>query len=266
MDAGHGGPPVSESPAAKKQKQARGPKGNTEAAPARAQTSKDRAKQDAGPGTEGPASSLAPDPGDIRSILGKTVGAFRFTAKQHYYPSGGSFGGWEASCPHHRKNESSGCRKWIPVRGPNLSDRATAAAVALDWCAKADVFSRQREHLSYLADWNAVPEAPITRKLPIFSREKPTGIRTDAELDAPEPAPAAPTAKAKANAKVKAKAKAKSQAKTKAEGKTKAKAGQAKTRLRCNRNSSSSSPSDSSDSSSDSSDDSDSSSHSSSDS
>ena len=54
---------------------------------------------------EKPGARNAPpgETADPKEVLGKTVGPFRFTSKQHYYKSGGQYGGWEAACPFHKK-------------------------------------------------------------------------------------------------------------------------------------------------------------------
>ena len=109
-----------------------------------------------------------------RDIIGRTVGPFRFTAKQPSQKSGGRFGGWEVFCPFHRKNYKSGCRKWFGLCGPTLKDKQECAAAALEWCAAAHQFDRQWLHLAYQVDYAAAAPASVTRRLPIFMEDAPT--------------------------------------------------------------------------------------------
>ena len=61
---------------------------------------------------------------------GKT---FRITPKQGDPSSGsGEFGGYQANCPFHAKNQSSGCRKYSPLAGP-LERHRREALIKLYW-------------------------------------------------------------------------------------------------------------------------------------
>ncbi|MCP4245122.1 MAG: hypothetical protein GY772_31670, partial [bacterium] len=151
---------------------------------------------------------------DIRVLQGQTLGPFRVTPKQGQGRAAGpcgDYGGWEATCPFHRKNASSGCRKWFRVQGPTLEDRARAANAAMQWCSVAKDFDRQRWHLAYTPDQMSAPAARSTRALPIFREARPARrVMTDVELDfsaAPETAPARHVAEGRAKAGAKAKAK-----------------------------------------------------------
>jgi hypothetical protein len=125
----------------------------------------------------------AQDATDATEVLSRTVGPFRFTSKQSYYKSGGLFGGWEASCPYHRKNNQTGCRKWFGISGPTFAERRSAAAAAMLWCSKAKLFDRQRLHLAYQPDYNSAPDAAQMRMLPIFKEARPKSCPTDEDLD-----------------------------------------------------------------------------------
>ncbi len=157
---------------------------------------------------------------DIAILAGRRVGPFRFTAKQSVSvrgTSGGKYGGWEAECPFHRKNATSGCRKWFGVRGPTLLDRSMAANAAMLWCSVARDFPRQCWHLAYAPDQASAPPAATTRALPIFHEGPPaTRAMTDVELDAEDGQ--LPRTRARAGARTKT---AKGRA---AQGKAKAKA------------------------------------------
>lgn len=132
-------------------------------------------RADANPAAEGAT--------DVTEVLSRTVGPFRFTSKQAYYKSGGQFGGWEASCPYHRKNNQTGCRKWFGISGPTFAERRSAAAAAMLWCSKARLFDRQCLHLAYQPDYNSAPDATQTRMLPIFKEARPKSCPTDEDLD-----------------------------------------------------------------------------------
>ena len=70
-------------------------------------------------------------------------GAFRFTPKGS--PNTEGFG-WEASCPFHRKNDSTGCKKSLSVAVAGSSDRAIHAFQY--WCTAALDVDRQWKHLN----------------------------------------------------------------------------------------------------------------------
>ena len=147
---------------------------------------------------------------DPKEVLGKTVGPFRFTSKQHYYKSGGQYGGWEAACPFHKKNDKTSCRKWFGIAGPERTDRKAAAAAAMLWCSRARQFERQRLHIAFQPDFASAPDAGLTRLLPIFKEARPGNCASDEDLDsaqagltdlAPDGASLASLAKSSAKAK-----------------------------------------------------------------
>lgn len=161
-------------------------------------------------GKQGPTNATTGETEDPKEVLGKTVGPFRFTSKQHFYKSGGQYGGWEAACPFHKKNDKTLCRKWFGIAGPTHADRKSAAAAAMLWCSRARQFERQRLHIAFQPDFASAPDAGLTRLLPIFKEARPRNCTSDEDLDsaqtaltdlAPDGAPLASLAKSKAKAK-----------------------------------------------------------------
>jgi hypothetical protein len=185
-------------------------------------------------GAGGSAPSIAPVPVTVEvlvKLLGKRRGPFRFTPKQaQNYKSGGQFGGWEAGCPYHKKNEKTGCRKWFGIKGTEQVHRVQAAAAALEWCACARDFNRQREHNSWMPSYSGAPLAAATMRLPIF-QEDAIRCHTDVVLDEAEANGTAlpemqvdrrkqPKAKAQAKAKAEAAEPPRKRPKAKAKGKS----------------------------------------------
>lgn len=120
----------------------------------------------------------------LGDIIARAMGPFRFTPKQITQKSGGKYGGWEVACPFHRKNRTSGCRKWFGLCGPTLRDKQECVAAALEWCAAARQFSRQWQHIAYQVDYKAAAPVEVTRKNSIFSEKPPAKRCTpDSELD-----------------------------------------------------------------------------------
>ena len=129
-------------------------------------------------------------------------GVFRITPKQP--GKGRPHGGYEASCPFHKKSASTGCKKYLQLRDGSAAEKAKALLALKGWCNTARDYDRQWKHLAHFTSIDAAPsqdvvDAGIIREGPT---EKPPA---DDELDAT----AAARAKAKAKAKTKAKAKAK---------------------------------------------------------
>ena len=156
----------------------------------------------------------------VRRLLSSSRwGVFRITPKQPKSKGGGTYGGYEGTCPFHKKNELTSCKKFCGIRGPEESDRDLAFRQVLYWCCQARDFSRQRDHLR--ATLHPTPAMPI-----LISRridDPPAGeVKNDDELDAEDEAAvrranraAGSRAKAKAS-KAKAKPKAKVAAKAEA--------------------------------------------------
>ena len=107
-------------------------------------------------------------------------GAFRFTPKGS--PNTEGFG-WEASCPFHRKNDSTGCKKSLSVAVAGSSDRAIHALKY--WCTAALDVDRQWKHLNAVDIHGELPgEALIEAKI-IHADAKPSvHVVPDSQLDA----------------------------------------------------------------------------------
>lgn len=58
-----------------------------------------------------------------------------------------SYGAFEGTCPFHRKNSTTGCKKIQVIRGPTLQDREDALLRTKFWCALAFTVKRQHEHV-----------------------------------------------------------------------------------------------------------------------
>ena len=69
-----------------------------------------------------------------------------------------------------KKNDKTSCRKWFGIAGPERTDRKAAAAAAMLWCSRARQFERQRLHIAFQPDFASVPDAGLTRLLPISKR------------------------------------------------------------------------------------------------
>lgn len=129
--------------------------------------------------------------------LGKPAawGPFKLTVKQ---PAGGRpFGGVEASCPFHRRNAKTGCKKYLQLRSDSQDEFQSCVRSLKAWCNAATMYSRQRDHLSHFV---SISTAPIQEVLDAGFIEhgpadRPAG---DDELDAAEGLLAAPKAKPKA--------------------------------------------------------------------
>ena len=50
-------------------------------------------------------------------------GVFRITPKQPGSKGGGLYGGYEGTCCFHRKNDKTGCKKYVSIKGPEEADR-----------------------------------------------------------------------------------------------------------------------------------------------
>ena len=129
---------------------------------------------------EGPGPSSASS--DIVGALHSTGwGAFNFTAR----PAGtygGNYGAFEVQCPFHRKNDRTGCAKFIRIEGPNADDKQKAIHRAIWWCSQYDKFTLQREHMGFAALGDPPPLAELQPLMPL-ERPARRSIRTDIEID-----------------------------------------------------------------------------------
>ena len=58
-----------------------------------------------------------------------------------------SYGAFEGTCPFHRKNSTTGCKKIQVIRGPTLQDREDALLRTKFWCALAFTVKHQYQHV-----------------------------------------------------------------------------------------------------------------------
>eukprot|EP00971_Amphidinium_carterae_P351659 6492213-Amphidinium_carterae.3 len=80
---------------------------------------------------------------------GGTFGdVFKLTPKQGGTPGGGVFGGYEAECPFHRKNETTGCKKWSACRDASQQARKDSLVRLHLWCLAHSTCTLQREHVA----------------------------------------------------------------------------------------------------------------------
>jgi hypothetical protein len=108
-------------------------------------------------------------------------GCFRMTAKQ---PGGfgGRFGGYQARCPFHRKNDKTDCKRFLMLRDDSRAERLLTLRRLIWWCSIAPFCDRQRDHLVQALPYESVPSYDHLRATIIT--EKPTRAQTDQELDA----------------------------------------------------------------------------------
>lgn len=163
------------------------------------------------PDSDGAEADQAPSSDSDIPRLGKPAawGPFKLTVKQPSSAAGRAFGGIEASCPFHRKNEKTGCKKYLQLRSDQPDEFSKCLRSLKMWCNSAASYERQRDHLAHHISIDAAPpdailEAGLIEDGP---SERPT---PDNVLDAAagiEPA-AKPKAKGKARAKAAGKPKA----------------------------------------------------------
>ena len=130
-------------------------------------------------------------------------GAFSFSLKQPKGTASSSsrFGAYECTCPFHRKNDVTGCKKLFSLAGADSKSKQEALARARFWATQARNFNRQRDHM-FMATVDPVPSLQELEQLCILEKPSRYVIRSDVELDA---ALAKPKSKSKAKAKAKAK-------------------------------------------------------------
>ena len=132
-----------------------------------------------------------------RMLASSRWGVFRITPKQPGSKGGGTYGGFEGTCCFHRKNDVTGCKKYVAIKGPDEADKDKAFRQVLFWCSQAKEVSRQSEHLKVPLD--PVPLMPV-----LLAREitqLPEGdVKSDAQLDAEAAAAAMGRGKGKGRA------------------------------------------------------------------
>ena len=194
-----------------------------------------RDEGDALPGpARGPQREPAPAAADALDVEGGFFGFFRVTAKRPGSSGGGRYGGLQATCPFHKKNEKTGCKRFLALEDGSESTKQDTMRRLAWWCTMAPDFNRQRLHLSAPLPLESCPPWNVLNaKVALMVEPDAASVRSDIEL-ALAAAPAAPAArvaaapvpkgKAKAKAKAKAKGKAAVKPKPKSKGKAKPKA------------------------------------------
>ena len=164
--------------------------------------------------------------GPLLRVQNRKQGPFTLSLKQP--KAGNRYGGFEASCPYHRKNNATACKRFFTVRGPSLAERRSAMHSLLYWCWSAQQHERQWSHV-----FSAIPQlATLPKAVWLWEEIKalpaPTSrAATDLDLDmlsaassqsAAAKRSARPKADAKANAKAASKAHSQPLASSKAVG------------------------------------------------
>jgi len=149
--------------------------------------------------------------------LGKPAnfGVFRLTVKQPSEKAGRKFGGVEARCPFHKKNNRTDCKKYLQLRSADPEEFSKCVRALKMWCNSASRYNRQRLHLQHHVSIDAAPAEEVVAAGCIVVG--PAGaVQGDDVLDAEAgavadggaPAPAvAPKAKGRGRGKAKAVAK-----------------------------------------------------------
>jgi len=115
-------------------------------------------------------------------------GPFRFGWKLATHEAHGAI---EVTCPFHKKNDTTNCKKLMQVRGRSGADVAIVFSTLKHWCNRAQQTSRQRSHiLPFRLDPTLTPPLAILEAHMI--RNGPAEeVKTDVQLDAEAAAEAA---------------------------------------------------------------------------
>ena len=161
------------------------------------------------------SSSRPPQPGDGDSpaarpekpkVLTPGVESFKW-GEFRFIPKHGPQGlQWEATCPYHRKNSKTGCKKLMSTSKWGSSDNVIH--LLKHWCVQASAFQRQSQHLTQVDFANPQPLAALDLARQAM-RSPPAVPRADDEQDAANPNPKAvgkPAAKPKPKPQPRAKA------------------------------------------------------------
>ena len=138
---------------------------------------------------------LEPGSGALTKMKTTQWGHFRITPKQPSKTN--KFGGWQASCPYHRRNDVTGCKKYIAVPDDGAEARDAALRAVILWCSRAPSFDRQWKHMGFHPATNDAPPWPMLHISPTMFLPRPEIPETDVKLDGA----AAPKAKANATQK-----------------------------------------------------------------
>ena len=107
-------------------------------------------------------------------------GVFRLTPRAPTVQD--QFGGFQAECPFHKKNRTSGCRKYVPIGGPSQKHWQDALRLLCTWCLRYNQIDRQRSHITDLPLLEDCPDATVLRAMTV--REGPARpVYHDDDLD-----------------------------------------------------------------------------------
>ena len=102
-------------------------------------------------------------------------GPYGFSLKHPHQQ--GRFGGYQVSCPFHRRNAVTGCKKFVPLEAWTESAKRKAIQLARWWATQSSLFETQADHLKKAdLNWERCPtleelhrvrptEAPVTKPL-----------------------------------------------------------------------------------------------------
>lgn len=162
-------------------------------------------------------------------------GDFSFSVKQPR--SAPPHGGIEAQCRWHKKNDKTGCKRFLRFEDASEEARCRCILLLKHWCNQSRRFSRQRDHIRMPLSPGDLPLESVVL-MQARADHPPLSVKTDVELDEEEEAASKIVSKAKAKEKTSApktggasepKPKAK-RAKEKAKPKQKSKSAAAKTK------------------------------------
>lgn len=126
--------------------------------------------------------------GGLRRKVNKAVyverwGIFRLSMKKASSQS--RFGGLQAECPLHRKNDKTQCKKLWPLAGNDEASFKEARRCLIFWCLHGLGLNRQRDHISFKFEALTIPADLVLEASCVH--ESPAGpVFTDVELDALE--------------------------------------------------------------------------------
>ena len=113
------------------------------------------------------------------AALPKYWGVFTLSVKKPGSVSGGLYGGIQADCPLHARNEKSGCRKYCGFTNGLDSHRQAVLQSLKYWCAQARSSERQWEHVFH-GDLVSVPEGSILESMEIL--DLPLRVVSDSDF------------------------------------------------------------------------------------
>ena len=102
--------------------------------------------------------------------------------------SSSSRGGWQATCPYHRKSQVTACRKACMAIDTSQEASHRVLRQLKFWCLQAPIFDRQRAHmlLDPRLETALPPDEVLDAQVPTVA---PQGVLMDEQLDAQGPAP-----------------------------------------------------------------------------